>query len=117
MRREVAVNDTRKRFRYFGPDTDITPVARLIMNEDVACLEQALGRDWELNEPFQVCEHCKALAIELALVERKYSVVDYLLSKKAALNVPGAPAITSAVHTRDTRIIDKLLAAGADIRA
>lgn len=114
---EVAVNDTRRRFRYFGPDTELTPVARLIMSEDVAGLEQALGRDWELNEPIQICPHCTALAIELALAERKYAVVDYLLSKKADLNVPGAPAITSAVHTRDTRIIDKILAAGADIRA
>ena len=64
--REVAVNDTRRRFRYFGPDTELTPVARLIISEDVAGLERALGRGWELNEPIQVCEHCAALAIELA---------------------------------------------------
>ncbi len=87
------------------------------MDQDISVLEGSLGRDWFLNEPFQLCEHCTALPIQLALVERKYRVFDWLLSKGVNLNVPKAPAIVSAVSTLDTNIIDRMIAAGADVRA
>ena len=87
------------------------------MDEDLTFLEDSLGRDWHLNKAFQFCEHCTGLAIQLALVERKRRVVDYLLSKKANLNVPKAPAIVSAITSLDTDLIDKIIAAGADVRA
>jgi uncharacterized protein len=111
------VDDQRRRFRYFGADTPLTRMGQLVMNEDIAGLEMALGKEWSLNKPFQICEHCEALAIQLALVERRYKVVDYLLSKKADLNAPRAPAMVSAVGTLDTVLMDKLIAAGADVKA
>lgn len=107
----------RRRFRYFGPNTGLTPVAQAIMDEDLPFLEDSLGRDWALNEPFQYCQNDKALAIQLALVENKSLVVDFLLSKKVNLNVPKAPAIVSAVSSLDTRLMDRIIAAGADVRA
>lgn len=92
-------------------------MAQLVMTEDIEGLEAALGKEWSLNQPFQFCKHCDGLAIQLALVETKHKVIDYLLAKKANLNVPKAPAIVSAVSAADPALIDKLVAAGADVRA
>lgn len=111
----------RKRFRYFGSEDELSSVTHAIMDEDIGALEAMRGEDWELNKKFETLVNKpfrnEALAIELALVERKYKVLDYLLSLNADLNVPDAPAITSAVHTLDTAIIDRLLDAGAKIDA
>lgn len=107
----------RHRFRYFGPGTTLTPLAQMVMREDIAGLDAELGKSWQLNAPFSYCTHCDGLALELALVESRYKVIDYLLAKGADLNVPKAPAMTSAVHTLDTALLDRLLAAGADITA
>lgn len=106
-----------RRFRYFGETTELTPLAQAIMDEDVAFLESTLGRDWSLNKPFQYCEHCTGLAIQLALVEGKTRVVDYLLAKKVDLNVPKSPAMVSAVSSLDTELMDRIIAAGANVRA
>lgn len=111
------MTDERRRFRYFGASTPLTPVAQAIMDENIQALEETLGRDWLLNEPFQFSERCTGLAIQLALVERKYRVVDFLLSKRVNLNVAKAPAMVSAVSALDTAIMDRLIAAGADVRA
>lgn len=107
----------RHKFRFFGSSTKLTPLAQLVMSEDVAGLDAELGKSWQLNEPFSYCTHCDGLALELALVESRYKVIDYLLAKGADLNVPNAPAMTSAVHTLDTALLDRLLAAGADLMA
>ena len=106
-----------RRFRYFGDDTELTPLASAIMHENIPFLEAELGKSWELNQPFQFCQYCTGLAIQLALVESRHEVVDYLLSKNVDLNVPNAPAIVSAVSSLDTKLIDKIISAGADVRA
>ncbi len=106
-----------RRFRYFGPDTELTLVARAIMDEDISYLQSTLDTEWFLNEPLQYCQYGTGLAIQLALVESKHLVIDYLLSKNVDLNVPRAPAIVSAVSSLDTALIDKIIASGADIRA
>jgi len=109
------MNEERRRFRYFGPDDELTPLAQAIMDEDIPYLENSLGKDWLLNKPFQYCEHCTGLAIQLALVESRYRVVDYLLSNEADLNVPNSPAIVSAVSSLDTELIDRIINAGANL--
>ncbi len=106
-----------RRFRYFGDDTELTPLAAAIMQENISFLEAELGVSWQLNQPFQFCQYCTGLAIQLALVESRYQVVDYLLSKNVDLNVPDAPAIVSAVSSLDTQLMDKIISAGADVRA
>jgi hypothetical protein len=92
-------------------------MARLVMNEDIEGLEATLGKEWSLNQSFTFCKHCDGLAIQLALVESRHKVIDYLLAKNVNLNVPKAPAIVSAVGTLDTALLDKLIAAGADVKA
>ena len=107
-----------ERWAFFGPDTELTPIARLIMVEDVAGLDAALGREWKLNQPFDFTGNgCDDLAISLAIIENKQRVVDYLIRKGADLNVKGSPAITFAACNSDINTIEKLLAAGASIDA
>ncbi len=107
----------KRRFRYFGPDTKLSPLGNAIMEENVSYLDETLGSDWNLNEPIQFTKHCSALAVQLALVENKSQVIDYLLSQNVNLNVPNAPAFVSAVSSLDETLLDKLITAGADIRA
>jgi hypothetical protein len=104
-------------WRFFGPDAMVTPIARMILEEDINGLEASLGRDWKLNERTRFSEHTIELPINLALVEQKMRVIDYLLSKGVDLNVMGAPAITFAVKNCDLPTIDKVIAAGAQIDA
>jgi uncharacterized protein len=105
------------KWRYFGPDTELTPLAQVIMAEDIPSLEAALNREWWLNEKFNFCKHCDDLAINLAIIEDKQKVIDYLIAEGADLNIKGSPAITSAAHNSDVTTIQKLLDAGACIDA
>jgi hypothetical protein len=106
-----------KPWRFFGPDAVLLPVARMVMEEDVAGLAAGLGRDWQLDEPIPFTPNTSGLAISLALVENRLRVLDFLLSRKANLNVRGAPAITYAVSNCAPATIDRILAAGARITA
>ena len=107
-----------ERWAFFGPDTELTPIARLIMVEDVAGLDVTLGREWKLDQPFHFTgQYCNDLAISLALIENRQRVIDYLIRKGADLNVKGSPAITFAARNSDIATIEKLLAAGARIDA
>jgi uncharacterized protein len=106
------------RWAFFEPDSDLSPVARMIMAEDITGLDASLGRQWQFNQPFPFCDgYCDDLAISLAIIENKQRVIDYLLGKGANLNVEGSPAITFAAHNSDIATIQKLLDAGARIDA
>ncbi len=105
-----------ERWAFFGPEDELTPIARLIMIEDIAGLDATLGREWKLDQPFDFTGHfCNDLAISLALIENKQRVIDYLIGKGANLNVEGSPAITFAVRNSDIATIEKLIAAGSRI--
>ena len=104
-----------KRYRLFGENTELTPVARLIMQQDLDALEECLDTDWRLNSPFEVCQYINELPITLALVENRLAVVDYLLAKKVDLNQKVAPAVVIAAKNCDTDTIRKLVRAGARI--
>jgi uncharacterized protein len=106
-----------RKWRYFGPDTELTPLAQMIMSEDTSGLAATLGRDWQLNEKIHFCKHCDDLAINLALIEDKQKVVDFLIEQGVDLNAAKSPAITSAARNSDKATIEKILAAGADIAA
>jgi uncharacterized protein len=107
-----------ERWAFFGPDTELGPTARLIMAEDIAGLEATLGRDWTLDEPFNLTERdCNDLAINLAIIENKPRVIDWLIREGASLNVVNMPVITYAVRNSDIPTIQKLLDAGARIDA
>jgi hypothetical protein len=88
------------------------------MAEDIAGLETTLGREWKLNQPFKfTADGDDHLAIDLAIVENKQRVVDYLIEKRANLNVRSSPAILCAVESADAATIERLLDAGARIDA
>lgn len=75
-------------YHLFGENTELSPMARLIMRQDLAALEQCLLQGWELNRPFDNCEHIKELplTLALALVENKTVVVDWLINNGVELN-------------------------------
>jgi hypothetical protein len=104
-----------KRYRLFGENTELTPVAKLIMQQDLDALEECLDTDWRLNSPFEVCQYISELPITLALVENRLAVVDYLLAKKVDLNQQVAPAVVTAARNCDADTIRKLVRAGARI--
>lgn len=104
-------------WRFFGPDTELTPLGRMVMAEDIAGLEASLGRDWRLDEPIHFCRHCDEPAISVAIIEGKQRLLDFLLAKGADLNAKGRPAISYATRSADIATIEKLLAAGARLDA
>jgi ankyrin repeat protein len=107
-----------KRWAFFDPESELTPIARLIMAEDIPGLDAMLGHEWKLNQPFFFTGgYCNDLAISLAIVENKHRVIDYLIVKGANLNVKGMPAITFAARNSDIATLQKLLDAGARIDA
>lgn len=106
-----------KRYRLFDPDTELSPTAQLIMSEDIEGLKATCGIEWELNEVLHICKYIDELPINLALIESKAKVIDYLLSQNVDLNVAQHPAITEAVKNCDLDTINKIIVAGADVNA
>ncbi|MEM7281676.1 MAG: ankyrin repeat domain-containing protein [Pseudomonadota bacterium] len=107
----------RRRFRFFGKNAELTPIGKMIMEEDIAALDATLAKEWQLDEPVSITPRCRELAISVALVENKLKVVDYLLSKGVELNTLGQPAICFAASGCDKVTIEKLIDAGANIKA
>jgi hypothetical protein len=107
-----------RRRALFGPNSELTPIAKLIMAEDIAGLDATLGREWKLNQPFKfTADGSEYLAISLAIIKNKQRVLDYLIRKRANLNVKDSPAIPLAAECADLATIEKLLDAGAHIDA
>lgn len=106
-----------KRIRLFGDDAKLTPIARLIMEENIVGLEATLGKEWSLNKPIKMTEHTEELAITLALIENKLKVIDFLLEHDVNLNHHKSPAIVTASTNCSVNTLEKILRAGAKIDA
>ena len=106
-----------KKIRLFGENAQLTPIAKMIMEEDIAGLEASLSKEWTLNKPFEMTKYINELAITLALVENKINVIDYLLEKKANLNHSKSPSIVTAACSCSINTLEKLLASGAMLDA
>lgn len=104
-----------KRIKLFGDNVDITPIAKLIMEENLPELEATLGKGWSLNKPIKMTKHTDELAITLALIENKLNVIDFLLEKNVDLNHPKSPAIVTAVSNCSIATVEKIIQAGARI--
>lgn len=106
-----------KRIRLFGDNAILTPIAKLIMEENIVELEATLGKEWSLNKPVKMTEHTEELVITLALIEKKLKVVDFLLDKNVDLNHHTSPAIVTAAKNCSIQTIEKILQAGANLDA
>lgn len=104
-----------KRTRLFGDNSRLTPIAKLIMEENISELEATLNKEWSLNQTVKMTEYIDELVITLALIENKLKVIDFLLGKNVDLNHPKSPAIVTAVSNCSIVTIKKILQAGAKI--
>lgn len=105
------------RYKLFGDNAQLTPIAKMIMEEDITGLEATLGKKWTPNKPFEMTRYINELAITLALIENKLDIIDYLLEKKANLNHSKSPSIVTAAFNCSINTLEKLLTSGAKLDA
>jgi uncharacterized protein len=102
--------------KLFGEDTVLTPLAQLIMNENIAALEIEKKNGWQINKPMQFGKYDFEPAIIFALRHKKINVIQWLIGKRANLNIMKNPAIIFAVYG-GKKMLKLLLDNGADINA
>ncbi|MGO9483718.1 MAG: ankyrin repeat domain-containing protein [Rhodomicrobium sp.] len=105
------------RYRLFGDQTALTEDTKLIMAEDLEALARRIGEGWNIDAPMQVTVYSRELPINIALIEDKLRVADFLLERGADLNVEGCPAIVAAASNCKAETLRKLAAHGAKIDA
>jgi uncharacterized protein len=100
-----------------GKDSILTPLAQLIVDENIPALEVEKKNGWKINQPFEICEHLTERAFTLAASEKKTNVIAWLLRHKAKLNIIGWHAIEDAVGACSTKTLQLLIDHGADVNA
>ncbi len=103
--------------KLFSPNAVLTPLARLIMDEDIAQLEAALHAGLDINAAFDIAAYVTEPPIVLALYENKPAVIKWLVAQKANLNSKEKPAIVAAAANCSIEIMELLLNNGAQIQA
>lgn len=103
--------------RLFGKNTVLTPMANMILHEDINGLMAELENGWNINEEFIVCKYIKELPVILALYYNKLEVVGFLIKNGAELNRKGKPAIPAAADSCSIDTIKLLLKHGAELNA
>jgi uncharacterized protein len=97
-------------------DKAISPIAQFILDENIAALEAEFKAGWEINLPLQFAKYDFEPAIIFALRHVKIQVIQWLISKKANLNIKQNPAIVYAVYG-GKKILQLVLDNGANINA
>jgi uncharacterized protein len=105
------------RYRLFGDRVVLTEDAKLIVAEDLETLARRVEEGWDINALMQVSAYTRELPINIALIENKMRVADFLLERGADLNVKDAPAIVSAARNCTAETLRRLAAHGAKIDA
>ena len=75
----------------------------------------AIRSYYDINEPILLTSYSEALPITLALVEKKFEVLELLLYRNANLNDEHEPAIVTAARCCEASTIERLVALGAQI--
>lgn len=94
------------------------PIARPLLEEDIAALEQALELGWDINEPIKASYDWGQRPINLALAHQKEKALDFLLAHRVDLNFPYFnPLISAICDGCPVSTLEKLIAHGARIDA
>ncbi|MBN9298719.1 MAG: ankyrin repeat domain-containing protein [Filimonas sp.] len=101
--------------KLFGPTSELTPLATLIINQDIDALEKEVSNGWDINKKFIITKHIEKHPLTLALCENKQKVIDWLLSKNVELNDKESPAILMACSNCNVKTIKRLVENGATI--
>jgi hypothetical protein len=101
--------------KLFGENTEISKYAKLIINEDIDGIKQAIEEGWNTNEVFEICKYISEPPIILALYYNKLKVVDFLI--KNGVNLKRYPVIPAAADCCSIETIKLLLKYGADLYA
>lgn len=100
----------------FDENSYISPIAQLILDENMPALVHELNNGWNINTMIKVSKRTEDPPIIHALENKKQRVVEWLISKKANLNIKHNPAIIYGVY-HGKAMLQKLLDNGADINA
>jgi uncharacterized protein len=103
--------------KILSKDSDLTPLAQLIMDENIPALEIEKKNGWKINKPLQFGKYTYELPIGFACQQNKTKVIAWLISKKANLNVKYRPALIDAIANCNQKTVQFLLDSGADINA
>jgi uncharacterized protein len=95
---------------------EITPIAQMILDENIVALEAELTSGWNIHLPLQFAKYDFEPTIIFALRLVKTQVIQWLISKKANLNIKQNPAIVFAVYG-GKKILQLVLDNGANINA
>lgn len=102
----------------FNPkSTTLTPLAQLLMDENITALEQEYANGLNINASFEICEYIEEPPIILVLDHNKTNSINWLLTKNANLNLKGNPAIVTATQRCSAETIQLLIKHGAKINA
>lgn len=94
------------------------PRVGLILAQDMAGLQAARARRWNLNKRLPDSPWTTELPVTIALENNKHQSLAWLLAQGVQLNDAHSPAIVTACqHSDDFSVIDLLLAHGADLHA
>jgi uncharacterized protein len=106
-----------KLYRLFADDTPLTPIANLIMAEDLEGLAQQMKDGWDINAVLPICRYIDERPIVLVLVENRLKVLDWLLARGLELNAAGTHAMVTAASNCSADTLRFLVAHGAKVDA
>lgn len=103
--------------RLFGENTELTYLAKMILDEDIDGLTNELENGWNVNTDIEVCRNIKEAPIILALYYDKVNTVEFLIHNGVDLKLKGKAVIPAAADCCSINTIKLLQKHGADINA
>lgn len=100
-----------------GPNSQLSPLAKLIVDENIDALELEFANGLDINAPFQISEYINDPPVILALDQNKTEVLNWLLTKNVNLNLKGNPSILAAVRNCSIETLELLIKNGANVNA
>ncbi|OWB79831.1 hypothetical protein B5S32_g4070 [[Candida] boidinii] len=101
------------KYKLFGDNAILTPLAQWIMDENIEKLEEELkSGNFKINDEFEVTKYIDETPLTLCLYANKRKVLDWLLEHKVDLNDSKNPGINMACSSSDIDIVERLIDMG-----
>ncbi|GMF08422.1 unnamed protein product [[Candida] boidinii] len=98
------------KYKLFGDNAILTPLAQWIMDENIEKLEEELkSGNFKINDEFEVTKYIDETPLTLCLYANKRKVLDWLLEHKVDLNDSKNPGINMACSSSDIDIVERLI--------